>query len=234
MALLARDIIAAAQTVLMDAGAVRWTMPELLGWLNDGMTEIAMQKPSATAETATLALVEGTLQSIPDGYIQILRAVRNLSATSPSRVGGRIITTVAREMMDAFTPDWHDPSRHPYAVEATDLIYDPANPRAFYVYPPNTGTGIIEAVLSARPAIIDTPADPTLIASYAIDTGIDPMWRSALTDYVLARAMTKDAAIAGMAARAAGHLQMFLSAVGVRAQAETMASPNTTGAPPKP
>ena len=107
----ARELFEKAGILLNDTGELndrRWPLSELCGWLNDGLGAIVNQKPSATAKHVTLPLVKGTLQSIPDGYISVLRPVRNMRTISSDRKPRRNITVVPDEQLSAQNPTWHD------------------------------------------------------------------------------------------------------------------------------
>ena len=234
----ARELFEKAGILLNDTGEFsserRWPLSELCGWLNDGLGAIVNQKPSATAKSVTLSLVRGTLQSIPDGYVSILRPVRNVRGISSDRLPRRIITVVPEEQLSSLNPTWHDEYSVRYAQQVKHLIFDEANPRAFYVYPGNDGTGSIEVVLCADPVKIE-PTDhnnPEDLASYEVEIPLDDIYFGVLLDYVLYRARSKDAQEAGSANRAALHYQQFANGLGIRVNVEANTSPNVkAGAP---
>jgi len=233
----ARELFEKAGILLNDTGEYadrRWPLSELCGWLNDGIGAIVLQKPSATAKSVTLSLVSGTLQSIPDGYISILRPVRNMRTVSSDRKPRRNISVVPDDQLSALNPTWHDTYSVPFAQQAKHLIFDEANPRAFYVYPGNDGTGAIELVLCAAPTkLVPTdPSKPEDLASYEFDIPLDDIYFGALLDYVLYRARSKDSQDAGSLQRAALHYQQFANALGIRINVEANTSPNVkAGAP---
>ncbi len=228
MAITARDVLERARRIALDEASVRWPLPELLDWLNDAQREIALHKPSAFARTIVFACQPGTYQVIPAGYHQFLSAVRNLKTGAESpRVGGRAVTAVDREDLDAMHRDWHDTDRHPATRDVRHVVFDANAPQDFYVFPANTGAGLLELVLAKTPARLVPPQDDVeLIESYAATLDAPDIYLSALVDYVVYRAYTKDAQIAGLAARAAAHFQQFAASIGLKLQREWSANPN--------
>lgn len=222
----AKDLLERAGILLVDEGFVRWETSELAKWLNDGLLAIVTQKPSATATTVTLPLVEGTLQQLPPAYNSILRPVRNVRGEKSDRNPRKILTVVGVETINALKPEWHDNYSVQYAQQAKHFIFDEANPRAFYVYPGNDGTGYIEAVLSAMPKMVEPTGDPMDLASYDVPIGITNIYFNALLYFVLHRAYAKDAQVAGAAARAAAYYQQYANELGIQVTVETNMSPN--------
>lgn len=228
MSFTAKDVLQAASTTLQDSNNRRWSLDELRGYLNDGLKQIAFFKPSAVSETKRIAMQEGTYQELPDGE-HLLRVTRNITSAADEtpRVGGPIITPIDRSMIDMQFANWHDSTEVPFSATVMHVMMDEENPRSFYVYPGNDGTGAIEAVVSTVPAMIAAPASPTNIASYTATVDIPTLYEGALRDYVLSRAYEKDAAIPGAAQRAAAYRQSFNGAVGMKTQVETANSINT-------
>lgn len=229
----AQAIFTRVSRVLLDVDYTRWTLPELLDWLNDGIREVILQKPSAYSTTTTIMLDEGTLQAVPAASLGLLRVIRNLippQAGQTAPVGGRVIRMVSREVLDTQSPDWHDPTITREKDVVKHVVFDEANPYAFYVYPPNTGKGMIEVILANEPApmaVIDGD-DTTDIASYSdLTIPIPDIYVNALVDYVLYRAYIKDASFAGNTQRAALHYQQFANSLGLKVKLDASLSPNT-------
>lgn len=230
----AKAVLERAQIVLQDAGAVRWPLTELVRWLNDGTKAIAFYKPSATATTTNLTLAAGTRQTIPAQYALMIRVVMNKTGASGA-VGGKTVTPIVREILDAQKPDWHDPAVVTQKRLVRHVIADSTDPQVFYVYPGNDGNGIIEAVLSRIPAEIvpSVGADEDDISAY--DQSIPELqsiYQQVLIDYILSMAFSKDMQFAGAADRAQAHMQRFESALGIRQQVESVANVNTTNSQP--
>jgi len=207
----AQTIINKAAIQLTDIANVRWTRAELLSWLNDGMRQIVTMQPSASSTTVSKLLTAGTRQTLPsDGWL-LLQIYRNMGTTGSAP--GRAIRIVSREVLDGFIPNWH--SEIPKA-EVKNYIYDTQDQLAFYVYPPNTGTQYIEVNYSAQPVNLTTESQ--VIPLFDV-------FQSALVDYILYRACSKDAEYAPGLQLAQGYMSTFYSAIQGKAQTETSNDP---------
>lgn len=187
-----RDIISRAATILNDEDHVRWPIDELLNWINDGAAEIVIRRPQARARVASVDLVAGPLQSLPEGAIQLIDVVRNLP--------GRPVSRVSRRLLDDQDPDWYDAkpgkTRHYTLEEET--------PTHFYVYPPAVADAKVEAKYSEAP-----PA----VASENDTLDLDRAYIGPLVSYTLYRALAKDSEFANGAV-AVSHFQAFTEALG--------------------
>lgn len=229
MAVLASDIIDRAQTIVQDKTGVRWPYQELLQWLNDGQREVAIHKPSATAQNEVIQLQPGTLQSIGDGGLCLLRVIRNLKTpVGLPRIGGRAVRIVSREVLDAQHPGWHDPEVFPYTKEVKHFCFDEADPTHFYVFPGNDGQGALEVVVSKSPAdvVVASGTDSNNLSAYRLPITVPDIYSNVLLDYVLFRAYSKDADYAGNAERSAHHREVFTTSLGAKAQGELASGPN--------
>ncbi|MCE7797858.1 hypothetical protein LWE61_15000 [Sphingobium sufflavum] len=229
---MASHILDRARRIILDETSVRWPLVELCMWLNDGQREIVLHKPSASSENRVIPLLAGTWQQIPDDALSLLRIVRNITAVGDApnhlRTGGSAIRIVSRDILDAQHRDWHDSNVLPFKQAVKHYIYDEEDTRSFYVYPGNTGTGKIEAVLSTVPAAIAVAEDdePEEIASYEINLSLPDIYISALVDFVCYRAYSKDSTYAGNGQRATLHYQQFATSVGIKLNKEMLNSPN--------
>jgi hypothetical protein len=210
MAISSNDIIGKAQTILQDESATRWTTTELLSWLNDGQREVCLLKPSVSATNQAVTMVTGTKQSIPVGGLQVLRLVRNLSSAG---VGGKVVRVIDRDVLDTRKPLWH--SQKATAV-VDHYTFDELDPRTFYVYPPNNGTGHIEVVYAV---------EPSQIAS-GENISIPDIHANNLLDYILYRAYGKETDQAGASQRSAQHYKALAASLGIKIQLDSVASPN--------
>lgn len=207
----AQTILNKAAIQLTDIANVRWTRAELLSWLNDGMRQIVLMQPSASSTTVSKLLTAGTRQTIPsDGWL-LLQIYRNMGTTGTT--AGRAIRIVSREVLDGFNPNWH--SEIPKA-EVKNYIYDVQDQLAFYVYPPNNGTQYIELNYSAQ---------PTNLTSETQTIPIFDIFQSALVDYIMFRACSKDAEYAPGLQLAQGYLATFTASVQGKTQSEATNDP---------
>ncbi|EDM71053.1 hypothetical protein RAZWK3B_16690 [Roseobacter sp. AzwK-3b] len=218
------DVLSRAAYALSDVDETRWSAQTKLDYFNDGLLEIATQKPSAFSRTAELPLDVGTLQTVPEGYANLIRVVRNLSNAqgATTRVGGRVVTPSSKEVLNDRFINWHDPDVVPYSKIVMHVMADEFEPRKFYVFPGNDGTGLVEAVLAVIP---DTVAGPITSATTA---PIDQTYFNALHNYVCYRCYGEDMILNGAPARAQAHYQMFQGALGIKQMVEGVANVNTT------
>lgn len=216
----AKSIIDKASIQLLDTGNTRWTRDELLGWVNDGQRQIVIMSPNATNKVSTYKLVAGTRQAIPADGWTLLEVIRFMGTdgTKP----GRAIRLTSRELLDSFNPDWHDdcPTLIP-----RHYIVDPQDQTVFFVYPPNTGKAYVQVNYSPVP--VDLADEDESIA-------LNDIFETALLDYVLYRANSKDAEYAPGVALASGYLQTFMASMGIKSQSELGNSPNQQFTPKDP
>ena len=136
---------------------------------------------------------------------------------------------VNREILDAQLPGWHAQAG---VTEILHYMYDPREPRVFYVYPPAAASGAsVEVTYASVPTDIAEPADGALYTAVSGNIGVPDIYANAVQDYVLYRAYTKDSEYAGNAARAQAHYAAFANALGVEIKATVAVGPNPVGNP---
>lgn len=226
-----KDIMERAAIILQDDGFVRWLPSELCSWINEGIKAIILAKPSAKTETRVLTLAKGTLQAIATVSgsptpLALISLTRNITATTPVRIGGRTVRAVSGALLDAQEPYWHDPNQVRFAKEVRQYVYDEQNPLEFYVYPGNDGTGQIEGVVSVLPTLLAATGAANELASYDTDLTLPEPYSVPLLDYVLYRAFSKDDTGA-QPGRSMSHYSAFASALGIKIQVEGASSPNS-------
>jgi hypothetical protein len=221
MAILAQSIIRRVVETLQDNTSVRWPVNELVRYLNDGQREIVMYRPDAMVTNATVSLVAGSKQALPTNGAKLIEVVRNSS--------GRAVRMVNREILDAQSPQWHT------ITGVTDILhfmYDPRDPKVFYVYPPAAATGAsLSIVYSALSTDVTEPADGALYTAVTGSINIPDIYGNVLQDYILYRAYSKDSEYAGNAQRAQGHYAAFANALGVEMKATVNFQPNVVNSP---
>jgi hypothetical protein len=205
----AAEAIGRASRILTDVNATRWTRSELCDWLNDAQREVVLHKPTANTKLVTVTLVAGTRQTVPAGGVQFVRGVRNVASK-------RTIIPTDMRALDDLNPYWHDPTFTPPAADAYHTIAEPEDPTAFWVYPPNNGTGQIEALVCMQPATVPLPGSPEVLANYTTTLELADIYLSAIVDFMVYRALLKDNAEANNAMRAAAHYSAFANALGVK------------------
>lgn len=222
-----RDIMLEVRTLLQDNTSVRWPLTELLVWINAGMRDIVLNKPTAHTETIVLSLDAGSRQRIPGDAIQLIRIVRNVRGAGLVQ-GGSAITPVSREIMDSQVPDWSNAWAHAPQKEVLHVITDPEDQQTYYVWPPNDGSGHVEAIVSTYPATAPAGNPADKLQGYPAPLDLKNIYWNALVNYVCFRCYSKDAQFADNAQRAANYRALYLSDLGVKATSEANANPNTT------
>ena len=206
--LTAQNIVDRAWVILQDTTGgqgVRWPASEQLYWINDGQREVALNLPSASVKTVVATPLAGTRQTLTgltlaDG-IQVMKVVRNFAANGTTP--GRAITVKPMLWLDEQRPTWHSDT----AADAIHCLFDPGEPKAFYLWPPADGIKKIEVTYSAAPA--------DLLSLGAV-INLDDIYANALQYYVLFRSFSKNATYTKAPQLATAYYQLFLQSLGVK------------------
>lgn len=230
--ILAADVISRASLILVDTTKVRWSEEELANWLSDGQRAAAVINPSVGATNAAVALSAGTTrQTLPANGVMLFSVVRNMGANGATP--GSAVRVASREAMDAYSADWHSEANAAGRIQ--HFLYDPRDPKTYYVYPKAPATPWhVELSYSAVPAaipLVGTSPNKTLVAPNATTISIGDEYASALVDYLLYRAYSKDAEHAANLELAAAHYAAYESAVKTPAQQGQGANPNLEATP---
>lgn len=223
--IIGRKVIGLAQKVIVDDG-LRWTIDELLDWLNGGQRQIVLLRPDASSLTQAVQLLAGTKQSIPVGSLRLLSVVRNNGADN--NTPGRSITYTERTILDQQRPDWHDKTKYANDV-VKNYTYDERDPRTFYVWPPqpDAGRGYVDILTSISPADVTLKdvnmANGTPGTTDSVIT-LDDIYEQALIDWIIFRAFSKEATYAGGGGKSADALQRFYTALGIKTQSDRSAA----------
>lgn len=211
MALTAQDVLNRVRVLLVDTDSTnyRWTDAEIFRWIGDAQRVIVGIKPNACNSITTLSLVAGTRQTLPaDGFIFM---GANCNIVGSAR--GRAVRVVQRDDMDRLRPNWHGEGQ---VATVQNVIFDPLDQTAFFVYPPNDGTGKIEINYAKHPTEVASGATPLVI----LDAYMPPV-----VDYVCYRCFIKDGP-EGSKGVAQDYLTSFAQALGIYGAGEDSVSPN--------
>jgi len=223
MSIAAQALIRRVVETLQDTTSIRWPVAELVRYLNDGQREIIVHRPDAMVTNASVSLASGTKQSLPANGAKLIDVVRNSAGNK------RAIRMCAREILDAQSPGWHNLSG---VTEIVHFMFDPRDPKVFYVYPPAAVSGAsVDLVYSALPTDIAEPAAGTDFAAVSGNISVPDIYSNALQDYVLYRAYTKDSQYAGNEARAQARYAAFANALGIEIKATVAVAPSASGNP---
>lgn len=224
MAITAQSIVRRVVETLQDNTSVRWPVNELVRYLNDGQREIVLYRPDAMVTNSTLTLVAGSKQALPANGAKLIEVIRNNTASSK-----RAVRLVNREILDAQSPAWHNIAG---VTEVLHFMYDPRDPKVFYVYPPAAASGAsVDIVYSALPTDITEPADGSTYSAVTGNISVPDIYGNVLQDYMLYRAYSKDSEYAGNAQRAQAHYGAFANALGIEMKATVNFQPNTVANP---
>lgn len=247
-----KEIMLRAGVLLSDQEHIRWPLPELCDWINEGKRAIVLAKPSAFSKSVVLALGSGTHQMVPsfgDPIPLLLIAItRNIFYTpTPSDIippppdppppppgtivppgifkSGRSIRRADHILFDSLIPEWQMPQQVQQSKEVRNYCFDELVPLEYLVYPPNDGSGFVEAKIGFMPPPLVASGDPNDLDSYDADIGLPEPYSVPVLDYTLYRCQMKDDTD-GAAGRSAIHYQQFTTALGIKVQVEKAHSPN--------
>jgi hypothetical protein len=202
-----REVIESASILLQDTDHTRWPEAELLKWLNAGQAETVIYKPNIFVRSVDLQLARGTKQALPADGLSLIDIPRNTD--------GNVVTVIPRSSLDAQEPGWHL-QKNANSV-ALHYCYSELDPKRFYVYPASPGGNAVELVYTAIPPTVRID-DPV---------AIDDIYVSALVDYVIYRAFSKDTEHAPPSgASASQHYTYFQNAIRGKAGSEAATDPN--------
>lgn len=222
MAIAAQSIIRRAVETLQDTTSIRWPINELVRYLNDGQREIVIHRPDSMVTNASHSLAAGSKQTIPSNGAKLIEVIRNSGGSK------RAVRLCNREILDAQSPGWHNLAG---VTELLHYMFDPRDPKTFYVYPPAGAGASVDLVYAAYPTDIVEPADGALYTAVSGNISLPDIYGNALGDYVLYRAYTKDSEYAGNAQRAVNHYTAFANSLGIELKATLAVAPVTEGNP---
>jgi len=218
MNIAAQSIIRRVVETMQDNTSVRWPVAELVRYLNDGQREVVLYRPDSMVTNATITLASGAKQALPTNGSKLIDVIRNTAGTK------RSVRMTVRNILDTQSPNWYNLTG---VTEILHYMYDPRDPKVFYVYPPAAASGAsVEVVYSAYPTDITEPADGALYSAVTGNISLPDIYGNVLADYILYRAYTKDSEYAGNAQRAQAHYAAFQAAL-------TTEMAGTTGVAPK-
>lgn len=205
----AKSVIDQASWILKDDDNVRWTRDTLLGYVNEAQAAVVRLEPTSNVVRKAIPLVFGTRQKLPEDALTLMSITRN---TEPDGYAGRSIRLATRSVFDAMFGDWHN---EPETCEVENYIYDGRDSTEFEVYPPNDGSGYVEAVYSALPPVL-AEDDPLTLGDEFF---------AVIKNYVLYKAALLDCDFNGTGALAQFYYQQFLTELTGMDKADTEKSP---------
>jgi hypothetical protein len=241
-----KDVIWRISVILQDVAPQfqRWPEKELVHWLNDAQVAITKFMPSACARRDVVKLKPGTRQSIEsiaaadckpgDGSTPgaaivgtlLLDVTRNMG--SDGLTPGNSIRPVPREIMDTQTPNWHTVA----GTSISSYMFDPRNPRYFYVTPGVHATTPVWAEIDYTAQPIAIPNTGSAGSELYLETGgsttvisIADEFVDDLVNYVVARSYNK-ASEYGDPNKATAYTNLFTNSLNAKVAAITGSNPN--------
>lgn len=184
-------------TILQDAGAVRWTAPEMKEWIDLALVDIFTAKPNVKVTVVQHPLVAGPRQTLRDEYAMVLAFLRNST-------GGAIQMLDNLDTLDRWHPGW---DTLPGVQRIQYVHHSQVTPRIFTVMPPATTAASLELEVAVAPTAGVAPtggaaADP---AQYTANVDLPDAYKTAALHFALYRAFMKDGDNQASTAQAQAH-----------------------------
>lgn len=231
MTIAAQSIIRRATDLLQDQTSVRWPVNELVRWLNDAQRAIVKVRPDSMNTTATMTLSAGTRQDLNSATAnaagnaalsplpaKLIEITRNMAASSAKGA----VRLVPRQILDAQTPGWHALTG---SVNILHYMFDPRDPKTFYVYPPATALAQLEVMYAAYPTDIDEPTEGAQYTAVTGDLSLPDIYGDDVLNLIMARAYMKELDGAGNQERAAGYMGLAKASLGEEIAATIAVAP---------
>jgi hypothetical protein len=231
MTISASSVILRATDLLQDQTSVRWTVSELVRWLNDAQRALVKVRPDALNTTATMTLVAGTRQNLTaatasaagNGPLtptpaKLIEITRNMATASTKGA----VRMVPRQILDAQTPGWHNLAG---TVNILHYMFDARDPDTFYVYPPALATAQLEVMYSAYPTDIADPGAGKLYSDVVGNLSLPDIFGDDVLNMVMFRAFSKNSEFAANAQLAASYLSLVTASLGAEIAATMAVQP---------
>ena len=226
-----QDVIDEVRFTIHDetSATYRWTDIELMDYVNAAGRQIVSIVPEANLVT-TILTFSNTIakQALPTGGIKFVKVLNNVSVVDALTIQGAV-RQVEKDALDSYDPDWeHDTTIKTLAGSENffdHFCHDPRDKKAFYVYPPASGTAYANVQYSAVPAAI-TAVGNTI--------PLDDEYLEAYYGYVTYRALTKESRDTLPTQYRQELWNNFLSALGQKLQGDQRVSPEQNMPPEAP
>ncbi len=212
-----------------DATNYRWPDAELIDYVNAASRQIVQLVPEANVTESIQTITNNIArQSLPSGGIKFIKAVRNVSESDGTTQEGAI-RYVEKDVLDSHDPDWEHDTAIKTLAGSSDFFdhytHDPRSPKVYFLYPPASGTAYAEIQYSAIPADLSATDDTIPIADEYLE---------AYYAYVAFRALTKESRDTMPSAFRQELWNNFLTALGLKTQADQRVSPEANIPPEAP
>ena len=207
----------------------RWSDAELLAYVNAAGRQIVSLVPEANLVSSIVSITNTIAkQAIPSGGIKFVKVLNNVSQADALTVEGAV-RKVEKDALDSYDPDWEYDTTIKTLVASSDFFdhycHDPRDKKAFYVYPPAS---------AAAYAKIQYSAVPTALTAVSDTIPLDDEYLEAYYAYVTYRALTKESRDTLPTAYRDELWKNFLTALGLKLQADERVSPEQHAPPEAP
>ena len=176
--MLASDVVTDVANTLLDPGivtntGVAWSQAEILSYLSAGQLAAAMQKRDIAPIVGPVPLVAGSVQQLPATGLQVIDAYYNVGS-------GNAVLPGTMRVLDRMVPNWRAMTP---SIDVVDYFTDERSPLIFHVSPPNNGSGALQMLYGALPALVTTMGQTLALPD---------IWRQALWAFVCGTAYAKN------------------------------------------
>lgn len=220
-----QTLITEVRRVIHDETATfRWSDAELIDYVNAGLRQTVI----LVADANTIETIEDTLtsrvarQSLPAGGIQFIKASRNYADGGTTPQG--VLRFVEKDALDTFEPTWEYVSAKADGANYFEhYCHDSRESTIYYLYPaPAADNKRVAVVYSAIPTAVTVVGDTVPMADNYLN---------ALIQYVIYRALTKEARETLPDAFRQDLWQNYLTALGLQVRADEKVAPTNNRAP---
>lgn len=203
----------------------RWSDDELIDYCNAGIRQTITFKPEANS-VETIHDTGATLvsrQSLPTGGIKFMKAARNYADDGTTPQG--VVRYAEKDALDTYIPDWeYDATAKADGANFFEhYCHDKREPGVFYLYP-------APAAVNKKIAIVYS-AVPTAHTLVGDTFALNDEYLNAAIQYMIYRALTKEARQTIPAAYRQELWTNYLVALGLQVRAEEKVSPENNAPP---
>jgi hypothetical protein len=180
--------------------------------------------------TETILTFTNTIakQAIPTGGVKFIAVLNNVSVSDALTKEGTV-RRVEKDALDSYDPDWQYDTTIKTLAGSSDFFdhycHDPRDKKAFYVYPPASGTAY---------ALVQYSAIPTVVTAVGDTIPLDDEYLEAYHTYVTFRALTKESRDTMPDQYRSELWQSFLGSLGLKMKADERVSPEQNAPPEAP
>jgi len=226
-----QDVIDEVRFTIHDTNpsTYRWTDAELLDYVNAAARQIVSLVPEANIvdeiQTITNTIAK---QALPTGGIKFIKVLNNVSEADGTTVEGPV-RQVEKDALDSYDPDWESDTTLKTLAASSDFFdhfcHDPRDKKAYYLYPPASGTAY---------ANIQYSGVPTAMTAVSDTIPLDDEYLEAYFTYVTYRALTKESRDTLPSSFRQELWNNFLASLGQKLQADARVSPEQNMPPEAP